>query len=89
MIATAGGLRPGAAAAPGELRLMVDGRGAESLALHLFRRRPRPLELAVVPVDGALVRRMRLPPATALPTTSPLAFAGPGCGVPADIVISP
>ena len=73
------------AAAPGalaDLALRVDPSGAESLLLRSFRRRPRPFLLAAVTVRRGLAAQVTVPPATELATSSPAAFAGPGCGAP-------
>ncbi len=58
-------------------------RGAQSLSLHLFRRRPWPAPLVRIPVRAGLLPRLALPPASTLPTTAPKAFSGKGCAAPA------
>jgi hypothetical protein len=60
-----------------------DPGGAESLLLRSFRRRPQGFRVAPVALRHDLATQVALPPATALPTSSPAAFAGPGCGAPA------
>ena len=60
-----------------------DPGGAGSLLLRSFRRRPQGFRLAPVSLRHDLATQVPLPPATTLPTSSPAAFAGPGCGAPA------
>ena len=61
------------------LSMELGGEAATSIALHLFRRRPRGLRLAPVTVVRERVRAVTLPPATALPETKAAAFDGRGC----------
>lgn len=73
------------AAVPGgtvDLGLRVDPTGADSLWLRAFRRRPLSLLLARVTLRRGLAEQVTVPPASALATTSPTAFEGPGCGPP-------
>jgi hypothetical protein len=83
------GLGPAGRGGTAELRVAVDRRGSESLALHLFRRGPRPLGLGPVAVDSSRAAALTLPPATALPGTSPGAFSERGCRSLGDIDPSP
>jgi len=63
----------------GELVLRLDRDPATSLALHLFRRRPRSLRLAAIEVDRRAVEAVDLVPASHLPETSIDAFGDQGC----------
>lgn len=63
----------------GELVLRLDRDPATSLALHLFRRRPRSLPLAAIEVDRREAEEVNLPPASHLPETSIDAFGEQGC----------
>ena len=76
------GWDPDVAAAVDRPALRVDPDGGASLALRAFRRRPQPWWLVPVAIRRELAAQIRLPAATTLATTSPLAFAGPGCGRP-------
>lgn len=57
----------------------LGAEAATSIALHVFRRRPRRLRLAPVTVSREGARAVTLPPATILPETGPRAFSGRGC----------
>jgi O-antigen ligase len=76
LVAAAGALPPPAASADGsgtasaELALVFDASTADSVSLHLFRRRPWAARLAPVTVDAAAARAVEgLPPAVALTGT--------------------
>ncbi len=62
------------------LRLVTGGSRSSSLAFFTFRRRPRPLQLASVPLHEGWARALALPPATTLRETSATAFGERGCG---------
>lgn len=72
---------PGESGELAELRFGAAGHRG-SLALHAFRRRPRVLDVAAVPVRRALAEQIRVPPASRLPSTSPDAFDAAGCRAP-------
>jgi len=57
----------------------LDRDAATSIALHLFRRRPRSYSLAPVTVHRRLAEGVRLPPATTLPQASGSALSARGC----------
>ena len=76
------GWNPGVPATADRLALRVDPDGGASLPLRAFRRSPQPWRLIPAEIRRGLATQIRLPAATTLPTTSPLAFAGPGCGLP-------
>jgi O-antigen ligase len=61
------------------LRLVTDRRRDASLALWAFRRRPRPLEMAAIPLYAGWAHHLDLPAAATLGTTSPEAFGARGC----------
>jgi hypothetical protein len=76
LVAAAGALPPPAASADGsgtasaELALVFDASAADSVSLHLFRRRPWAARLAPVTVDAVAARAVEgLPPAVALTGT--------------------
>jgi O-antigen ligase len=61
------------------LRLVTDRRRDASLALWAFRRRPRPLEMAAIPLYAGWARHLDLPAATTLATTPSEALGARGC----------
>ena len=70
--------RPSANAAAGRLGLDLDLEPALSFSLYAFRRGAWPATLAPIEVDAEAARRVSLPAAAALRSTSSEAF-GPGC----------
>lgn len=68
----------------GEVRRLVlgmDEAPETSLSLYAFRRRPWPVDLVVVELDLEKARRIDLPAATVLDTTSGRIFEDPACGL--------
>jgi len=64
------------------LSVALGGEASTSVALHLFRRRPRELRLAPVTVSRKQAEAVTLPPAGVLPETGVGAFGGRGCEAP-------
>jgi len=72
-------------AAPGggaetDLVVRMDRVPALSASVYLFRRSPWPAELARIRLDGSAARRIRLPPASGLASSSREAFPRFTCG---------
>jgi len=63
-----------------ELRFASDRSPRTALSLFAFGRRPRPLDLAAVPLRRELARQVDLPAATTLRATAPDALGERGCG---------
>ncbi|MCB1036100.1 MAG: O-antigen ligase family protein, partial [Acidobacteria bacterium] len=66
---------------PARLSLGYDGRPELALSTFLFRRRPWPLEVAAVILDGELAAEIDLPPAPALASTASWVFSRKSCGL--------
>lgn len=63
------------------MRLHLDVEASSSPTLFAFRRRPWPTSLAEVELDADRLAMIDLVPASALGSTDPSLFAGPGCGL--------
>lgn len=76
---------PGTGQSPGRdperarIATTLDREASASVALHVFRRRSRPLDLVPVTVDRRRAESIRIPPASILRETAPEAFGVPGC----------
>lgn len=73
---------------PGEfarLRLTTGSGPAESLALHVFRRSTRPLQLAAIAVHRERAKAITVPAASTLPETFAAAFDERGCEPPTSV----
>jgi O-antigen ligase len=70
---------PAVAGDVAELRFASDRSPRTALSLYAFGRRPRPLDLAAVPLRRELARQVDLPAATTLAATAPDALGERGC----------
>lgn len=62
-----------------DLAAQIDTTPALAVSLHLFRRSPWPADVARIRVERAAVRKMRLPSAATLPTSTAAAFPRDRC----------
>ncbi len=65
---------PGGDATQADLAAQIDTTPALAVSLHLFRRSPWPADVARIRVERAAVRKMKLPSAATLPTSTAAAF---------------
>ena len=70
-------LRSGSAEATGKLVVLWDDPGEPSPSLHLFRRKPWPLEVLAITIDLDLAERINIPSAASHRGTERTAFSSP------------